>query len=80
MQVEDFEYLIEHFTVLRGDADDALDFGGFFQLLYQRCHFNRLGACPEHAHYLYFIHIFSPSLRPWGQNLEGFTLKLPQGE
>ena len=30
VQVEDFQNLIQHFSVLRGNADDAFDFGCFF--------------------------------------------------
>ena len=56
MQVENFQNLIQHFSMLRCYADDAFDFGCFFQFFHQWSHFDGFWSCTEHTHYFDFIH------------------------
>ncbi len=38
---------VQHFPVLRGDADQRSDIGSALQLFHQRAHFDRFGPCAE---------------------------------
>ena len=52
LYIENLSDLIQHLTVLAGEADDALNIGILLQLLYQRAHFDCLGTGAENAHNL----------------------------
>ena len=41
---------VEHFPVLRRDADDAFDLGVLLQLEHEWCHFDRLRPGTENGH------------------------------
>ena len=56
MQIENLQNLIQHFSMLGGDADDAFDAFRLFQHFHQRCHFDGFGTGAEYTHYL--NHIF----------------------
>lgn len=59
LDAEDIEHLIEHFTVLCGNADDGLGVLVLFQCVYERRHLDGLRAGAENGHNLDFIHVCS---------------------
>ena len=59
--------IVEHFAVLRRNADDIVDLRVFAQRVHDRRHLDRVGTRPEDAHDLDPLH--RPALRSVAENV-----------